>query len=76
MRSAPRTVDSLCAITNDVRPSVRASIAPRTSASVRGSSAPVASSSIAMGASLRSARAIPICCALPAGTPWPSSLVS
>ena len=58
MTSELRTVESLCAITNVVRPVMRASMPRWTMASVRVSMEDVASSSTMTGGSATAARAM------------------
>ena len=60
-----RTVESLCAMTNTVRPFIRLSIPFCTSASVLVSMEEVASSRIITGGSATAARAMEISCRWP-----------
>ena len=71
--SARRTVDSRCAITNDVRLRIRLASASCTSRSDSASSAEVASSRIRIGEFLSSARAIASRCRWPPDSRWPRS---
>jgi len=65
MRVAFLTVDSLCAITNEVLPNVTESMAFWILFSVLVSTELVASSNMTMGASLTIALAMAICCLWP-----------
>src|SRR5687767_7153083 len=76
IRSARRTVDSRCAMTNTVRPSISRSRASNSSASVSISSADVGSSRIRIGALLSNARAIAIRCRCPPENVAPRSPIS
>ncbi len=73
IRSARRTVDSRCAMTNVVRLRIRLASASCTSCSDSASSAEVASSSTSSGQSLRIARAIASRCRWPPESRWPRS---